>query len=220
MGHDKQGLVARVHNVRAAILSRAASALQLVRGSLSTWLARWLYATRRRASAHSAELELLLWSFAVVVAAYQLPHVQVCLTPWLSDKFMTGLQTVAVTVGGAMIGATAIASSFVLFATQVNVERLPYGLFYRFSLDLKLLFAFALSFVAAIGGTALSLISKPDYASLLIVSELAAVVIVLRLLLLAYRRSLHLVKAGMRSPRPSTGASSTMAARRACPTSK
>jgi hypothetical protein len=180
MGHDKQGIVARVHNVRAAILSRAASALQLIRGNLSTWL-------------DSAKLELLLWSFVVVVAANQLPHVQAWLTPWLNDKFMTGLQTITVTVGGAMIGATAIASSFVLFATQVNVERLPYGLFYRFSLDLKLLFAFALSFVAAIGGTALSLISKPDYASLLIVSELAAVVIVLRLLLLAYRRSLHLV---------------------------
>ena len=106
---------------------------------------------------------------------------------------MGSLQTFAVTLGGAMIGATAIASSFVLFATQVNVERLPYGLFYRFSLDWKLLSSFALSYMAAIGGTALSLISKPDLAALLIASELAAVILVLRLLLFAYRRALHLV---------------------------
>ena len=92
-----------------------------------------------------------------------------------------------------MIGATAIASSFVLFSTQVNVDRLPYGLFYRFSFDNKIFSAFALSFVAAIGGTALSLISDPSYASLLVVTEFAVVVIILRLLLLAYRRSLHLV---------------------------
>lgn len=64
---------------------------------------------------------------------------------------------------------------------------------YRFSLDWKLLSAFALSFMAAIGGTALSLISKPNLAVLLIASELAAVILVLRLLLFAYRRALHLV---------------------------
>lgn len=156
-------------------------------------LARWLYTMRRSFAAHSAILETLLWAFLAGVVAYQLPHVDVWLAPYLSSGFMERLQTVVVTVGGAMIGTTAIASSFVLFATQVNVERLPYGLFYRFSLDWRLLSAFGLAFVAAIGGTAISLISAPDLASVMIASEMAAVAIVLRLLLLAYRRSLHLV---------------------------
>jgi hypothetical protein len=70
---------------------------------------------------------------------------------------------------------------------------LPYRLFYRFSSDWKLLTAFAVSFMAAIGGTAFSLLSKERDAALLVVLEIAAVAVVLRLLLLAYRRSLHLV---------------------------
>lgn len=156
-------------------------------------MARRLYAGRRLANANATKIELLFWSFLTALAIYGLPHLQGWLAADPSDKLMGSLQTFAVTVGGAMLGATAIASSFVLFATQVNVDRLPYGLFYRFSLDWKLLSAFALSFMAAIGGTALSLISKPNLAVLLIASELAAVILVLRLLLFAYRRALHLV---------------------------
>ncbi len=176
-----------------ALAKRVDSVLRSVRLRISLQLGRKIYAARRWASAHSAKLEISLWTFIVAIAGYQLPRLQLWLTPVLNDEFMSGLQTVALTVGGAMIGATAIASSFVLFALQVNVERLPYGLFYRFSLDPKLLFSFALSFMAAIGGTALSLFSIPAHASWLIFGELAAVFLVLRLLLLAYRRSLHLV---------------------------
>jgi hypothetical protein len=193
MGDAKQKFTTWVRNSRKTVTNRVDPMLGRFTVGISLWFGRKIYAARRWAGAHSAKLEISLWAFIVAIAVYQLPRLQVWLTPVLNDRFMSGLQTVAVTVGGAMIGATAIASSFVLFALQVNVERLPYGLFYRFSLDPKLLFSFALSFVAAIGGTALSLISKPSHASWLIFGELTAVFLVLRLLLLAYRRSLHLV---------------------------
>ena len=136
---------------------------------------------------------MVCWLFLALTAVGIATPLQNWLTPHMANKTMESLQTLALTIGGAMIGATAIASSFVLFAMQVNVERLPYGLFHRFSSDVKLLSAFALSFVAAIAGAAFSLISNGGYAAILALLELGAVAGVLRLLLFAYRRSLHLV---------------------------
>lgn len=193
MGENNQALFYRLRNSGAALTKRVGSGLRIGRARTSLWLWHQFFTVRRWVGANPKKLEITLWTLTLAIAVYQLPRFQFWLTPILNEKFMSTLQNVALAVGGAMIGATAIGSSFVLFALQVNVERLPYGLFYRFSLDRKLLLSFALSFVAAIGGTALSLISRPAQASWLILGVLVAVILVLRLLLLAYRRSLHLV---------------------------
>ena len=92
-----------------------------------------------------------------------------------------------------MIGATAIVASFVLFAMQVNVQRLPHGLFRRFSSDVRLLGAFGASFAFAIAGAALSLIQDPSYAAMMVLLGIGAAAIVLRLLFGAFQRSLVLV---------------------------
>lgn len=65
------------------------------------------------------------------------------LLPQLNEK----LQPLVLGVGSALIGAAAIVASLVLFAMQVNVERMPHGLFRRLSSDPKLLSYFALAFV-------------------------------------------------------------------------
>ncbi|WP_222558875.1 hypothetical protein [Caenibius sp. WL] len=156
-------------------------------------LAKAIYGVRSFGRKRAARIEIAIWLISAVVAATSCRYLQSWLSPHISAPVVASLQTLTVTIGSAIIGATAIASSFVLFAIQVNVERLPYGLFQRFSSDWKLMTAFALSFFVAIGGASLSLISKANWVAAIVMLEVGAVVAVLRLLLFAYRRSLHLV---------------------------
>lgn len=96
-------------------------------------------------------------------------------------------------IGGALIGATAIAFSFIMFAMQVNVERMPHGLFRKFSTDKRLMGTFIAGFLLAIGIACASLVSQ----SLLIAKTLWAaawaVFLILIGLLYAYRRALSLI---------------------------
>ena len=74
----------------------------------------------------------------------------------ISDSFFStpdnfkGFETLLVTLGSALVGATAIAFSLIMFAMQVNVERMPHGLFRKLSSDRKLLGAFAATFIFAL----------------------------------------------------------------------
>jgi hypothetical protein len=147
---------------------------------------------RRIRSRRRILFEFVPWAAIIVLGALSARPLQDFLSGKLDEAFR-GLQTLIVTVGGAMIGATAIVASFVLFAMQVNVERLPHGLFRRFSSDLRLLGAFGASFAFAIAGAALSLIQDPSYAATMILLGIGAAAGVLRLLFGAFRRSLVLV---------------------------
>jgi hypothetical protein len=64
----------------------------------------------------------------------------------VQDRF-NSFKTLLVALGSALIGATAIAFSLIMFAMQINVVRMPYDLFRKFSSDLKLLGSFAMTFV-------------------------------------------------------------------------
>ena len=77
-----------------------------------------------------------------------------------------GLQTLFLALGGAMIGAIAIAFSLIMFAMQINVERIPYGLFRKFSTDSKLLGLFVIVFFLAITIICLSLISDTTWVTI------------------------------------------------------
>ena len=105
-------------------------------------------------------------------------------------------------VGSALIGATAIVASLVLFATQVNVERLPHGLFHRLSKDHKLLGAFGLAFILAIVVTTLSTFIDHGKLAIVVIIALLAIVFILYLFLYAYGRALDLIN-------PLTAASQT-----------
>ena len=87
---------------------------------------------------------LIVISFSTFIYS---PELQEITAPNFStpDGF-SGLQSFFATLGGALIGAAAIAFSLIMFAMQVNVERMPHGLFRKFSSDWKLLGAFAGSF--------------------------------------------------------------------------
>lgn len=108
-----------------------------------------------------------------------------------------GLQTLFVSLGGAMIGATAIAFSLIMFAMQINVERMPHGLFKKFSSDVKLLGTFTVTFSLAVIITGLSLIPEKSWVAGAVISAVWSLVLIILLFLFAYRRALGLINPAM-----------------------
>lgn len=80
---------------------------------------------------------LILTLSLVCVNIYFLDIIQLFLQPYIQgkDSLLLTLQTFLITIGGALVGASAIVFTLVLFAMQINVERLPYGLFRKLSED-------------------------------------------------------------------------------------
>ncbi len=76
---------------------------------------------------------------------------------------------------------------------QVNIERMPHGLFRRLSADWKLLGAFALAFLLAIGVATLSTFVDPVRLAHVVLAASWAVVFILLSFIYAYRRALDLI---------------------------
>ncbi|PKP79183.1 MAG: hypothetical protein CVT81_00415 [Alphaproteobacteria bacterium HGW-Alphaproteobacteria-3] len=154
-----------------------------LRHRLLIWIAR------RGAVAAS----ILLLSL-IVISAFWIPK----LTDDLQAAFPTeerlqGLRSLFLAIGGALLGATAIVSSLVLFSMQVNVERMPHGLFRRLSADRRLLSAFAAAFLLAIFIATLSVVPDRTWIGVATFAAAWATGLVLILFLYAYRRALVLI---------------------------
>ncbi|MGE1174805.1 hypothetical protein [Pseudomonas sp. BW7P1] len=106
---------------------------------------------------------------------------------------LAALKSLLAGTSSALIGATAIAFSLILFAMQVNVERMPHGLFKRLSSDWILLGNFLTSFLSALTVGSLSLIPSSELATLAITITIWAIVLILSLFILSYRRALLLI---------------------------
>lgn len=144
--------------------------------------------------ANRGKTESFFWliAFTSLVLASKLAHSPLQL--YLRDgKFIDTLRATALQLGSSLLGATAIVASLVLFAMQVNVERLPHGLFRRLSTDKRLLASFAVSFVASIIVACLPLITPIERVDWAIIAAILLTLVVLRLFLAAYRRSLKLI---------------------------
>jgi hypothetical protein len=120
------------------------------------------------------------------------------LQKWLESHFATEaqlglLRSLFLTLGGALIGATAIVSSLVLFAMQVNIERMPHGLFRRLSADPRLLSAFATTFLLAVAITCLSVLPGREWIGSAVYGAFWATAAIVILFLYSYRRALVLV---------------------------
>ncbi len=145
-------------------------------------------------SANQGKTELFIWLIALTILALAAKLAHSRLLPYLSiEKFVDTLRATALQLGASLLGATAIVASLVLFAMQVNVERLPHGLFRRLSADKRLLTIFAVSFVASILVACLPLITPIERTQWAIAAAVLLTLVVLRLFLAAYRRSLKLI---------------------------
>ena len=110
-----------------------------------------------------------------------------------TEHAIEGLRSLILNVGSALVGAAAIVTSLVLFAMQVNIERMPHGLFRRLSADRKLLGAFALAFLLAIGVATLSTVVDQARLAQVVLAASWAVVFILISFMYAYRRALVLI---------------------------
>ncbi len=138
-------------------------------------------------------------SYAVLIllvsaTAYLSPVVQnVLVSHYSTGPELESLRSLILNVGCALIGAAAIVTSLVLFAMQVNIERMPHGLFRRLSADRKLLGAFALAFLLAIGIATLSTVVDQARLAQVVLAATWAVVFILIAFMYAYRRALVLI---------------------------
>jgi hypothetical protein len=163
-------------------------ATQRARGSI--WLAgvgQWLKHRRTVVTTVTTVIALLtLVSGALWVAPM--------LAPALSATATEGtLREMFVALGGALTGATVITFSFIMFALQVNVERMPHGLFQRLSSDARLLGAFLVAFGLSVGVLCSAFASAPAALAYAIVLDASATLVIVVLVLYSYRRALRLI---------------------------
>ncbi len=143
---------------------------------------------------YRAILITALLAALIAGSSYWIPALQTWLQSEISEAArLNGLQSLFLALGSSLVGAAAIVSSLVLFSMQVNVERMPHGLFRRLSTDFRLLGAFAGTFLLALIVAALSLIPNVSFAGFAVFGALWATVLILVLFLYGYRRALRLV---------------------------
>jgi hypothetical protein len=130
----------------------------------------------------------------IILSAFATPEIQIVVGKFFGTNDRLGtLRNFLVTLGGALVGATAIGFSVVMFAVQMNFARTPYGLFRKLSSDFRLLGAFAATFFLALGVGAASLIPDVSWVAKALVFSGWATVLILVLFLYAYRRALKLI---------------------------
>lgn len=148
-------------------------------------------------SRHKLKLEVFGWIITAGLACLTVYLAQGATEGFFSgEKRLDALRNVIVTIGGALIGGSAIAASFILFAMQVNVERLPHGLFRRLSADRRLITAVGATFPTALIVSFVSVAVTKENAAAMIAAAISGTTIVLRLFFYSYARSLHLINPG------------------------
>ncbi len=185
----------------ASIFSRVRSWKEYAKLTGQRWYALlWqrIYATHYRFSLWKAQYSsitiaailLLLIAISFYIAAPLQRKLEIYFS---TDSLLSDFRAFVVTVGGALIGAATVAFSLVMFAMQVNVERMPHGLFRKFSSDYKLLNAFAIIFASAIAIAAMSLIPNISWLSVAALITWWGVMLILALFIYAYKRALSLI---------------------------
>jgi hypothetical protein len=176
-----------------------------VKDSLPLWHAKgwqkfyfvknWLFSFK---SKYAGKLGFVLAIGLMVVTATFVPALQVYLEPRFDQpERLASFKALFLSLGGAMIGATAIAFSLIMFAMQVNVERMPHGLFRKFSSDTRLLGAFIATFSLAVIIPGFSLIPDKSWVAGATVVTIWCMSLIILLFILAYRRALALISPTM-----------------------
>jgi hypothetical protein len=147
----------------------------------------WLYS-------HRTALVVTVVAGLIAASVSGLPGLQQTLESCFNkEETLQTLRALLLALGGALVGATAIVSSLVLFSMQVNIERMPHGLFMRLSTDLRLLSAFAAAFLLAVTVAVLSLMPDVRFVGAAVLVATWATTLTLGLFLYGYRRALFLI---------------------------
>ena len=203
---DRPGAVRAAVQITRVALSHARRRARRTLRTLLKSLRRkqalfWLKAYRIRffilvqIARHGASTRVALLLLLVSAGAFWIvaPLQRGLETLFTTEKQLQDLRVLFVTLGGALLGGAAIVSSLVLFAMQVNVERMPHGLFRRISADRRLLSAFAATFLLAVFVATLSLIPDAHMIGAAVYAACWTTGLVLILFLYVYRRALILI---------------------------
>jgi hypothetical protein len=158
------------------------------------WYYKVYYRVRSWRNRYGSLLKWTLIVSSICVSVFLVPYFQRILEPYVSvQSRFDNLRSLFLGLGTAMIGATAIAFTLVMFALQVNIERMPYSLFHRFSSDVRIIAAFVCTFVLAILITCASLIPSASWAGAATLTVIWSIFLILVLFHIAYCRALKLI---------------------------
>lgn len=113
---------------------------------------------------------------------------------FFDDNAINNLKTILITLGAALIGAAFISFPLIMFSMQINIDRMPHGLFFKLGKDNFVIFLFLIALSSAvIVCFSSSLLYKPYNPSVAISLTFWAVLIIITCILQAYERTLFLV---------------------------
>lgn len=137
-------------------------------------------------------LILFLISQFLIVSSLYIYRLDICL---YLDQFerLKNLQVIYLTLGGSLIGASAITFSINMFAIQNNFERMPFSMFKRISADKFQIFQYLVSFFMSICILSISIFDQLAFAPFLLGVALVGTSLVLSSLYLAYQRAIWLI---------------------------
>lgn len=143
---------------------------------------------------HGTLANWILLALLICISAFLAPNLQHYLESYLSEKSrFAAIRSLFLSLGSALIAAAAIAFSLIMFAMQVNVERMPHGLFRKLSTDKRIIASFAGTFLLAISIACASLIPEISWAAAAILWFVWGTTLIFLLFLYAYRRALVLI---------------------------
>jgi hypothetical protein len=157
----------------------------------SYWLKASLIRWTIRYGATPVLVALLLG--ATATAYFALSNAEVITQYFATGERLEWLRTLFMSLGGALLGAAAIVMSLVMFAMQINVERIPHRLFRQLSSDWRLLGAFALAFALPATSMSSALVVEKEWLAAEIWANLWATILTLLLFFYSYRRALDLI---------------------------
>lgn len=109
-----------------------------------------------------------------------------------SERIST-LQSLLLTVGGQLVGVSALVFALVTFALQANLSRMPFTLFARITSDRRLMGYFLGIFIFCLMIVSLSLVTTQPNAGTITLLALWALSGILLLVFLSFRRALDLI---------------------------
>ena len=138
---------------------------------------------------------LKLLSIYMIVSIFILYNVNDLGSYFFIESNFKSLTTFYITTGSALIGTTVLVFTLVMFAMQVNVERMPHGLFRSLSNDRRIVLYFFSTFFLTILIAALSLLDKSNYSLVIasIVFYSFSIVTIVILFIYSYKRALLLI---------------------------
>ncbi|WP_148221490.1 DUF2254 domain-containing protein [Bradyrhizobium sp. BTAi1] len=156
-------------------------------------LLRFRYNVQSKVERHSRVVVVAALGLAVILSFLLAPVIQKSTGDYFNPERFAALRSLLATIGGALVGATAIGFSIVMIAVQLNFARMPHGLFRRLSADPRLLSAFASTFILAIVISALSIVPDSSWAIVALVAASWGTLLILILFLYGYWRALDLI---------------------------